>query len=125
LEQDPNDPIANCTLGRILREQDHPAEAIPYLEKAIAANPDYRDALFALAQCRIALNQPQAAIDALRRILVQHPDDAEAHFILGTALSDAGQPAQAAKERGMAGALRAAAQRKAQDASAARRATQP
>jgi tetratricopeptide (TPR) repeat protein len=114
LEQDPRDPIANCTLGRILRQQDKPALAVPYLRTAVAVNPRYKDALLALAQCRIALNQYGDAVQPLRRAIEIDPEDAEAHFILGTALNDSGHPRQGAQERSKAGALRAAAQHRAQ-----------
>jgi cytochrome c-type biogenesis protein CcmH/NrfG len=88
LEQDPRDPIANCTLGRILRPQDKPALAVPYLQAAIAVNPRYQEALLALAQCRISLNQAAEAVPLLRQAISINPNNAEAYYIPGTALND-------------------------------------
>src|ERR1700744_4420855 len=57
LSRYPQDPIANCTLGRILLRRNKPAEGVPYLKAAIAVNPSYRDALLELGECWIRLRQ--------------------------------------------------------------------
>ncbi len=95
----PQDPVANCTLGRILRRRNKVAEAVPYLEAALAVNPAYRDALMELGHCEIWLEEPIAAIEHLRRAIALDANDAEAHYVLGTALSKAGRSADGAKER--------------------------
>ena len=106
LSQHPEDPVANCTLGRILRRQNKPAEAVPYLQAALTANPGYRDALVELGQARLSLGDNDGAIAVLRRAVALNAKDAEAHYILGTALNHAGQLAEGAKERALCGALR-------------------
>ena len=106
LSRHPEDPVANCTLGRILRRQNKPAEAAPYLRAALAVNPVYRDALVELAQARLSLGDNDGAITVLRRATALDANDAEAHYILGTALNHAGQPAEGAKERALCGAIR-------------------
>ena len=104
----PKDPIANCTLGRILRGgRNKPAEAIPYLEAALAVNPSYRDALLEMGQARISMQQPEAAIEPLQKAIALDPNDAEAHYILGTALNKSGRPAEGAKQRTICAQLRA------------------
>ncbi len=104
----PKDPIANCTLGRILRgARNKPAEAIPYLEAALKVNPSYRDALLALGQARISIEQPDAAIEALQKAVALDPNDAQAHYILGTALNKSGRLAEGAKQRSICAQLRA------------------
>jgi tetratricopeptide (TPR) repeat protein len=108
LSRYPKDPIANCTLGRILRGgRNKPAEAIPYLEAALAVNPSYRDALLEMGEARISLEQPAAAIEPLQKAIALDPNDAQAHYILGTALNKSGRPAEGAKQRTICAQLRA------------------
>ena len=104
----PKDPIANCTLGRILRGgRNKPAEAIPYLEAALAVNPSYRDALLELGEARISIEQPEAAIEPLQKAIALDANDAQAHYILGTALNKSGRSAEGAKQRAICAQLRA------------------
>jgi len=82
--------------------------AIPLLQAALAENPSYRDALIELAQCRLALQEPQEAIGPLRKAIALQPEDPEAHFILGSALGKTGQTIEAEKERALAQRYRSA-----------------
>jgi protein O-GlcNAc transferase len=99
LTRHPDDPVANCTLGRILRQRNEPAQAQPLLEAAVRVNPSYRDALVALGQVRMSLGDTQGAIDALKHAVALNPNDAEAHYILGSALNLAGRPEQGLQQR--------------------------
>lgn len=108
LSRYPKDPIANCTMGRILKRRNESAKAIPYFEAALAVNPSYRDALLELGETRILLEQPSAAIQPLERLIAFDPDDAEAHYILGTAYSKAGNLAEGAKQRAICARIREA-----------------
>jgi Flp pilus assembly protein TadD len=47
----------------------------------------------------IALNHPEAAIEPLRTAIQIDPDYAEAHFVLGTALRQAGRAAEGKQEQ--------------------------
>ena len=105
LSHTPTDPIANCTLARILRREGKLSEAVPYFEAALAVNPAYVDALRELAQTQLSLHQPVKAIDLLRRTVALQPDDAQVHFLLGSALREAGQLPEAARERSRAAEL--------------------
>ena len=66
LEQAPTDPIANCTMGRLLRREGKLQEAIGYFEAALAVNKDYLDALREIAQCWIAAHEPTKANEYLK-----------------------------------------------------------
>ncbi len=105
LNRYPNDPVSNYMMGKILRRQNQPAQAIPYLQAAIAANPNYTAALLDLGQCHISLNQPTEALKPLQRATEADPTFAQAHFVLGTALSMLGRSAAAAHERSICGQL--------------------
>ncbi len=105
LQQTPTDPVANCTMGRILRREGKLHEAIEYFEAALAANKSYQDALREIGQSWIALQEPAKALVSLRRAEVLDPEDAETHYILGTALRETGQPAEGNRERAKAAQL--------------------
>ena len=109
LQRYPDDPIANCTLGRILRRRNEPAEAIHFLSAALKVNPAYFDALVELGECQILLNQAADAVLTLRKALVLQPENADIHYVLGTALSKAGQPQEGAHERLISAQLRSKA----------------
>jgi tetratricopeptide (TPR) repeat protein len=102
----PTDPIANCTLGRILRRRNQPADAIHFLEAALSVNPVYFDALMELGECDILLHQPDAAVSALQKAVSVQPQNADAHYVLGTALSKSGHLTQGARERSICAQLR-------------------
>lgn len=106
LQHYPKDPVANCTMGRIRQRQSRYAEAVIYLDAALTVNPSYRDALLALGQTQLSLNQPQAALDPLRRAIALDDKDAEGHFLLGTALAKVGLTTEGARERQIAGRIR-------------------
>jgi tetratricopeptide (TPR) repeat protein len=60
-----------------------------------------------LGECWIQLNQSDSAIEPLRKAIALAPDDAEAHFILGTALNKSGNRDEGARERQICAQLRA------------------
>ena len=107
LSRYPDDPVANCTFGRILQRRNRPGEAIPLLKAALAVNPSYGDALLALGECEIALGEPQQALDPLGRAAAAG-NDAQAHYLLGTALIKLGRTAEGVRERQICRQLRAA-----------------
>lgn len=102
----PNDPIANCTLGRILRRRNQPADAVRFLQAALSVNPAYFDALMELGECEILLHQLDAAVSALQKAVSVQPHNADAHYVLGTALSKSGRLAEGARERAICAQLR-------------------
>ena len=102
LQQSPTDPIANCTMGRILRREGKLHEAIPYFEAALAANKEYGDALREIGQSWAGLQEPVKAIAYLQRAEALEPADAETHFILGTVLRETGRVVEGNQERAKA-----------------------
>ena len=107
LSRYPQDPIANCTVGRILLRRGKTSEAIVYLKAALAVNPSYRDALLELGESYIRHQQPALAVEPLKKAIALAPDDVAAHFILGTALDKSGNSVEGAKEREICAQLRA------------------
>jgi Flp pilus assembly protein TadD len=94
-------------LGRILRRRNKTSEAVVYLKAALAVNPSYQDALLELGESYIRLEQPASAVEPLKKAIALAPDDAQAHFILGTALDKSGKSVEGAKERQICAQLRA------------------
>lgn len=101
----PTDPIANCTLGRILRRQNRNQQAIPFLQAALAINPGYLDALRELSQCLLSTEHFEEAATMLERAIAISPEEAETHYMLGTALMKQGDAAAGARERARCAAL--------------------
>jgi Tfp pilus assembly protein PilF len=65
------------------------------LTNVLKRTPNHRDAGLLLAELHLADQQPEAACRQAESVLAAHPDDAEAHHILGLALEAAGQTDQA------------------------------
>ena len=71
-------------------------------------NPSYKEALLSSGQIYVSLDQPSRALIPLQKALILDPDDAEAHFLLGTALIRLGRNTEGAHERQICGRIRAA-----------------
>jgi tetratricopeptide (TPR) repeat protein len=99
LQQFPSDPVANFILGQILLNNSQLEEADSCFPAAPKANPRYEAALFGLERAEIARNHPEAAIEPLRKAIQIDPDYAEAHFVLGTALRQAGRAAEGSRNK--------------------------
>lgn len=90
---DDQDCMNLCVVGRVLCYQRDHEEAIAYLEQAIAINPSFAQAYFALGLVMVACGQPARAIYYLERATELSPRDphlaafhstrAMAHFSLG------------------------------------------
>jgi tetratricopeptide (TPR) repeat protein len=63
-------------------------EAAVEAERALLAQPQDRDALLLLADCRLRLGETQAAIDLLQPAAAAAPGDKAVAYLLGTALLD-------------------------------------
>ncbi len=113
LSRYPTDPVANCTMGRILQRRNLLQDALPYLQAALDVNPSYRDALLALGEVNVSLDQPSHAIASLRKAIALDANDAEAHYILGSALIKLGHTAEGMKERQACGRIRDAERKRA------------
>lgn len=85
-------------VGLILQQKDQPAQAVPYLQAAVAVNPSYKDALLALGQCYLTLDKPDEALKPLVRATVVDPDFGQEHFVLSRAYKRLGRPTDAIRE---------------------------
>jgi tetratricopeptide (TPR) repeat protein len=80
-------------------------KAAYYFTKAAERDPDNADILFNLGYAYALDRDPQGAIYWLREALRRDATDADAHFVLATALEAAGNAVEAAGEREIAGQL--------------------
>jgi tetratricopeptide (TPR) repeat protein len=79
-----------------------------YFNKAADADPDDPDYAFNLGYAYWLARDAQAAIYWLRETVRRNPADADAHFVLGAALSATGNAPEAARERELARRLSSA-----------------
>lgn len=91
LEGNPGSWVAMNNLGAALNARGAHAEAIPWLERAIARHPPYPEARNNLGVALVGLGRPEDAIPQYREALRVFPDSALAHNNLGTALARMGQ----------------------------------
>src|SRR5262249_57428716 len=49
VETEPDTPVATANLGLLLSDTGHPADAVPYLQRALTLDPDLHHARFSLA----------------------------------------------------------------------------
>ena len=91
LADDPTNPQANLRLGFVLLESDRCAQAIAFLNVAIAAQMPTADAHLGLGMCQVAahrLDEARTTLAAAGRI---EPDNPVVLANLGIVLSDAGR----------------------------------
>ncbi len=89
--------LAQATIEAVGRGQKPPNAidgVVPELERAIQLNPDYPDALIALANVSRIRRRDDEAEKALRALLANHPDHPEGNYTLGLVLL-ANNPAEA------------------------------
>jgi Flp pilus assembly protein TadD len=93
-------------LGTAIQEQGKLDEAIKYYRDAVAARPNYAEALSNLANALRLKDQPTEAIETLKRAAAIRPDIPEIHYNLGLALQSNRQFDEAAGAYRQALALR-------------------
>lgn len=101
-------PTILNNLGVVQLRRNGPPEAgkpIYFLTKAAEAAPDDADVLFNLGYAYAVDRDPQGAIYWLREALRREPADADAHFVLASALETAGNTIEAGRERELAAQL--------------------
>jgi Flp pilus assembly protein TadD len=81
-------------LGALALQSGQPAVAETFLTRAIALKPS-ADFQLTRANALLALNRPDDAAQTVHQVLRARPQNAEAHQLLGHALSDGGHPDQA------------------------------
>ncbi len=106
LKQQPDHGQGNYLMGRVLQQQDNCQQALPYLRKAIAAQPTAIPAYEALVQCTESIKRLSLARDFLTSVLADtlgaaQPDQRIIHLIvhyLGHIYQQIGGPDHAASE---------------------------
>ncbi|HOK76539.1 MAG TPA: tetratricopeptide repeat protein [Verrucomicrobiota bacterium] len=93
LERDPDDPDTLAHYGQCLLRQQRTTEALPYLERVCASQPDhdYGHSLMALAEAYAAVGRTDDAIRTFQRVLEQH-SYARARVQLAELYAKTGQP---------------------------------
>jgi predicted Zn-dependent protease len=97
LKSDPESPELNYYLGDTLLKSQKPADALPFLTKAVRNKPDLLPAHASLARTYLALGQAEKAVPHLKAAL-PIDDDGSLHYQLGRAYQAQGEAALA---RGM------------------------
>jgi tetratricopeptide (TPR) repeat protein len=72
-------PLLN--LGSLLRTQGRPSEALPYLERSIALDPDQIGSRIAIANALLDLDRPPEARVHVERALALDPGDPRARLV--------------------------------------------
>lgn len=94
----PSDAVAEYEIGRILQTQQNPAAAARF-EKAVALDPNFAEALVALARTKSEAKQYAEAIPLLERAVKLQPESESAHYALMMAYRNAGRMADAQREK--------------------------
>ncbi len=98
LALNPSDAAAEYELGRILEfAQDVGAAA--HFARAVALDPNFAEALIALARTRSAAKQYTEAIGLLERAVKIEPESEAAHYALMLAYRNSGRAADAQREK--------------------------
>ncbi len=83
---EPDNPVVQGNLGIVLSDGGHPADALPYFERALTLDPDLHQARFSLAVAYARLGRrPEAAREAtelLRRLPANAPQRPEVQRLL-------------------------------------------
>lgn len=104
LERDPNNAIAIHYLGLIAHSARQNRAAIELLERSVAIQP-CAAFLKNMAGIYRAMGRDEQAIDAINRVLLAYPEDAQAHSSLALTLGQMGQLAESVVENQKAIAL--------------------
>ncbi len=83
------DALREDLIGMLLQDK-RGAEAVPYLEAALAASPDDPDLLHNAAVALAGTGRTDAAVEVARRLIAAVPDDPRGYLDLGVVLGRAG-----------------------------------
>ncbi|HXH51478.1 MAG TPA: tetratricopeptide repeat protein [Terriglobia bacterium] len=88
-------------LGRLLYRENRMDESLPYLQKAVKANPQSCEALCLLARVHMYRSRDAEAMEALNQCLRADPQYPESHYLLSRIYVKQGKTDDAAKELSM------------------------
>ena len=98
LERTPGHGMANFRLGQALIATSREADAVAYLERAIAAMPDVVEVRRELGKAYRKAGRPADARRAWEAVANARPTDDQVHFLLGGLYREMGEPARAEQE---------------------------
>jgi tetratricopeptide (TPR) repeat protein len=87
----PSDAVAEYQVGQILQAEQNPALAAARFEKAVSLDPNFAEALIALAKTRSEAKKYAEAIPLLERAVRLQPASEPAHYGLMLAYRNAGR----------------------------------
>lgn len=88
----PHHPVGHLQAGSLLRRAGRTDDARPFIERAVALQPDWIDARLELVELLLARGRPHEAITAAQEALALQPDHARTHLRLADAQAAAKQP---------------------------------
>ena len=99
LALNPNDAIARYQVAQVLVAQQTPQQAGAQLARALELTPDFPEALVSLGKLRLEEKRNEEAIELLQRAVKLTPRSEAAHYNLMIAYRNAGNMAEARREK--------------------------
>jgi tetratricopeptide (TPR) repeat protein len=99
LALNPSDAVAQYQVGQILLAEQNPVGAAARFERAVSLNPDFAEALVALAKTKSDAKKYGEAITLLERAVKLQPGSESAHYNLMLAYRNAGRNEDARREK--------------------------
>jgi tetratricopeptide (TPR) repeat protein len=99
LTLNPTDAVAEYEAGQVLLVTQEQGEAVKRFTRAVALNPNFPEALQALAKARLDAKQYSEAIVLLQNVVRLQPANESAHYSLMLAYRNAGRTEEAAREQ--------------------------
>ena len=94
--------VNNAGVARLQRDWPSSAEAVSFFRRAHDAEPDDVDYLFNLGYATWLGRDATGAVRWLREVVRRSPADGDAHFLMGIALADVSEAAEAMREKDLA-----------------------
>src|SRR5437762_404012 len=85
----------NYYMGKLLDKENKFSEAIPFLNKAIEANPESDDAYFNLALSYTNLGDHEKGLNYFLKVIEINPQRGEAYYYVGLIFKERGDGAKA------------------------------
>ena len=115
LTHNPNDFDANLQMGVILKQDQNPAEALTYFQRALLVRPGEPNARYFIETIRIGQGKINEAALELEKLVKEAPDFLEAHVMLATVYYRLKRKADGDREQAIVNKLNAERQAKQKD----------